>query len=368
MVADPFTRILLCSTPVLSAALLATLGYGLVAARQIESPDALHTAYLTEGRAALLRTFSNATAYVERRQELSRAARTWRDNWTPSRTAMLLEIAALAIERQWPNGKTLLLDSAGLMVERPGRPGSDEATDAFERTFHRVSIAALTAGGLLQDADDYIERVSSRVSAAPGRDDRIFDPHLALARALVADARTALVLTVAPNPSGLPSLSDPPADIRRALEVADRAYQAASRLPEVAVEARIRRAFVVHRLGLHAQALTLLDETASADLSADPDLAYWVGLVRGRVLEHLGRDDEAREPYERATALRPQAQTALIVLASWFERHGQPAQAEGWAARARGLPPNAADPWWAYWLGDVRRMPGWLAELRSARP
>jgi tetratricopeptide (TPR) repeat protein len=333
-------------------------------ARQIDTPESLHSSYLADGRAALLRTFTNRMAFNERRQELLRAARSWREEWVPSRAAMLLETAVFTLQ-QWTAGTELLEETTVMVISRPGRPGADRASDDFERTFHRLAISTLTAAGYYDGAEKYVARLAGRLSAT-AREDRIHDPRLALIAALIADARTAPVVSMLPNPSGVPSLSDPPADLRRALIRADAAYQAASG-DEVAAEARIRRAFVLHRLGQHQAALDLI-ESASPDAATDPDLAYWGALIRGRVLEHVGRADDAHEPYATAVALRPQAQTGLLALASWLARHGRAAEAETAAARARVLPATAVDPWWTYWNADVRFIPVWLEQLRQVRP
>jgi tetratricopeptide (TPR) repeat protein len=82
----------------------------------------------------------------------------------------------------------------------------------------------------------------------------------------------------------------------------------------------------------------------------------------------LGRPQEAIASFERAAALKPDAQTPAVALTSIFLKLDDREQALGWAERARTTTENRNDPWPQYWSGSARFLERWLADLREFRP
>ena len=112
--------------------------------------------------------------------------------------------------------------------------------------------------------------------------------------------------------------ADPEALAECADEVLAR-YDAAIQLGETAAEARVRKAWFLHRLGSDNEALDLLETPAAAG-SSDAFLDYLRQFFRGQVLESLGRRDDAVSTYRAALDLAPAAP---------IERHGRGADLAG---------------------------------------
>ncbi len=242
--------------------------------------------------------------------------------------------------------------------------------DAFEVKVHRTALAVLVGLRRLELAASYLTTIRSRIRAEASDNQRdIVDPRISLTAAVLMDLRTAPAnLPGAHVPGRIPSLlvGKDQAMARRLLDQAERAYAEAQRHPTVAAEAATRRALVLHRLGRHQAALEALDQADACP--ANPTVRYWTSLFRGRVLETLGRLDEARTAYEMAAAIWPGAQTPVVALAALLQRQGRVAEAIRAAEAARATPAGTINPWWQYWSGDLRFLDQWLGELRKVRP
>lgn len=116
------------------------------------------------------------------------------------------------------------------------------------------------------------------------------------------------------------------------------------------LEARLRFGWVLHQLGQHEKAVTELRLVAGTN--GDTLLLYYARLFLGSAEEALGNIEAARECYEGAVALYPEAQSARLALAQLMRQSGdRPA-----ALRAilqvlgrRGVGyPRASDPWLDY--------------------
>jgi tetratricopeptide (TPR) repeat protein len=138
-------------------------------------------------------------------------------------------------------------------------------------------------------------------------------------------------------------------------------YDDALRHPDVATEAAVRKAWLLHRLLRHDEALALLN--AAGDDPSDAAITYYRHLIRGRVLDTLGRLDDAVAAYRQALDLVPDAQSASIGLMTGLLRLGQHDEAEALADRVQAS--QDADPWPDYWAGDYRYYPGIIARLRE---
>jgi len=328
--------------------------------------DTLISRYIAVGRPAIQQAFPTEQAFRTSRGDIFQKTRDWRQQWTPTGSTFLLELSAWGLEQGWVDSVVVLRAAGDLVLRRSALVGTSAAQDTYEVTFHRAAVALLISSRLFDEAERYLDLVRLRVVAAPvPGEPRLIDPSLVLTRALLADARTAPgFVSTASRGTGLDGR--PNDALKDALERADMAYLAAARVPELAPEANVRRAFVQHRLGRHNDALALLSKMAGDN--PDTPVRYWRELFLGRTLEALSRPAEAALAYERAGALYPGAQTPGVALASLHQRQGEVDKAIRWAVEVRSAAAGRLDPWWQYWAGDLRRYPVWLAELRQARP
>lgn len=119
------------------------------------------------------------------------------------------------------------------------------------------------------------------------------------------------------------------------------------------VEARVRHGRVLDDLGRHEEAAAEL-RRAIADGASGPML-YFAELFLGRAEESLHHDAAAREAFERASALYPNAQSPRLALSQIARRAGNRAAAQRELQAIAKLPDDdrrREDPWWFYY--DVR--------------
>lgn len=119
------------------------------------------------------------------------------------------------------------------------------------------------------------------------------------------------------------------------------------------VEARLRHGRVLDDLGRHDEAAAEL-RRAIADGASGPML-YLAQLFLGRAEESLQHDAAAREAFERASALYPNAQSPRLALSQIARRAGNRTAAQRELQALARLPDDdrrREDPWWSYY--DVR--------------
>jgi tetratricopeptide (TPR) repeat protein len=292
----------------------------------------------------------------------------WRYDWSPARAAFALEFTLTALAGRWPDPQRFLTAARAIVVARPDPPGTRPADDAFELLFHRTAIGLLAALQAWRDVEAYFEAIRQRV-ATDGEPAaaRLVDGRLVLARAMAIESQTLPVLLAGVSRDTTRSWIVPTGnnEARRRLQRALALLDAAAAHPETREEAQVRRAFVLHRLGAHAEALAALDAIGPP---SDRAVAFWRLLIRGRVLVASNRPGDAVAAYEQAAALIPGAQTPAVALAALLTKLGDHEGSVRWAAVARSTPEDHVDPWPLYWRGPSRFLPAWLNELRSARP
>jgi Tfp pilus assembly protein PilF len=142
------------------------------------------------------------------------------------------------------------------------------------------------------------------------------------------------------------------------------AYEKAARLPAVEGEARVRLAWLLHRIGRSDDAIAQLAAAAAAP-NLDPATRYLRPLVLGHVL--LARDQaaEAADAYRAALEVMPSAQSARVGLMNARLMQGDRGTAEGLAESVQAERNTEIDPWWTYWLGQARLYPVVMARLRE---
>lgn len=261
---------------------------------------------------------------------------------TPNREAVLvLELADGALFSHTDATRAAavkLLDDYRKLVRRPFEP------DRFEHDWYAAEIDLVEGVARPDVAGPFVEHALGRFPD---------DPRFLLARALVADQTQPI--------GSLDGLS--PAGVKAVQDVLDR-YDAAMAHPAVADEARLRKAWLLHRLDRNAEALSLLDRID--ENAFDVSLRYLRDLFRGEVLDGLRRQDAALEAYRAALSLVPHAQSARVALMNAFFRRGDRQDAQ---VLAEGIQTAAGtaqdDPWWWYWDGDYRLFAGAIARLRE---
>jgi tetratricopeptide (TPR) repeat protein len=318
------------------------------------------------GEPVLAERFPNEASLMELRSQLFAAARAWRQHGNPAGAAFLLDLALWSLGREWPDGFLLLRTAEETVTGR--QPPT--TVDSFELLFHRAALVGLIGTHNLVQAEDYFTRLDARLAAsgagkAPGIP--LADPHLLLLRALLDEAWTAPSLgSLASASATLSAGFVAPEDqaMRARLVEALASFERASQAAEVGAEAAVRRAFILHRLDRQPEALAALDALDAS--GAERAVQYWRQLFRGRVLEALGRTDDAQAAYMAASRIESGAQTPAVALASLLQRRGDTEEARRWAAQALAARSNVVDPWWQYWFGDLRWLDIWMSDLRAA--
>ena len=182
------------------------------------------------------------------------------------------------------------------------------------------------------------------------------EPRFLLAKAIAADQRSAAggaLRWTSVNPT-----------MTANVEAAKALYELVLARPEVATEARIRLAFLLHRLGKNDEALVRLDEAAARPIE-DGMLRYLHALFRGKALGELNRLDESLAAFRAALAIVPTAQSARVSIMNTLYRQGDRAGAEALAEQIQTEPVGPMDPWWIYWQGQYRLHALVMARLRE---
>lgn len=116
------------------------------------------------------------------------------------------------------------------------------------------------------------------------------------------------------------------------------------------LEARVRHGRVLDDLGRHEEASEEL-RRAIADGAGD-QLLYLAQLFLGRAEEARGHDTDARAAFERASALYPNAQSPRLALSQIAWRAGDRPAAQRELRAIAALPDDERrreDPWWLYY-------------------
>lgn len=133
--------------------------------------------------------------------------------------------------------------------------------------------------------------------------------------------------------------------------------------PDLAAEARVRSAWMLHRAGHDADALRRLDDVRDAD--ADVVVRYLHHLFRGHVLIGLGRAADAVVDYRAAVDFVPGGDAARVGLMNGLLAAGDRAGALALSNQIQTTVPAVVDPWHFYWEGNYRHFPAAIAALRA---
>ena len=276
-------------------------------------------------------------------REYRAAGNPWPDN--PNReSAFVLELADAAFQSprlEDRDAARKLLAAHRPLVRGPFGP------EAYEKYWLWAAIVVLEGANQGDLARAFIDDGLARFPN---------EPRFLLARAFVADQRRALDTLAGPKGDLSPAAS---AHLNDVVAL----YDAAAAPAETGAEARLRKSWLLQRAGRRAEALAILD--GLGDLSQDTLLSYLRQLLRGRVLDGLGRNEEAVAAYRAALALAPEAQSARVGLMAALQRQGDHEGARVWAEAIQNSVTDTIDPWWRYWQGDYRLFPTVITRLRE---
>lgn len=109
-----------------------------------------------------------------------------------------------------------------------------------------------------------------------------------------------------------------------------------------------------------------LARVAYAESIASEDfLIYMARFFRGRIYDRLDQRSEAEAAYRSALEMYPRAQSARLGLATLLHLRGDDTAARQLSESALHAP-EGEDPWHVYHLGDYRRLPLYIDQMRAA--
>jgi len=134
---------------------------------------------------------------------------------------------------------------------------------------------------------------------------------------------------------------------RGELNTAEGLFSRAVKLNPAVMQARLHLGHVLAEQGEHKKALAELTQALAA--IKNPDLLYYGHLFFGRSAAALGQTPAARDAFEQAARLKPNAQSPLLALSHLAYAQGDTGEAAAMLARVAELPAlDGDDPWWVY--------------------
>jgi tetratricopeptide (TPR) repeat protein len=226
---------------------------------------------------------------------------------------------------------------------------------AFEAAWHAVALAVLDADFALGiDRDDHLGHIRGRLDEGMRT--------LAVARSpergawyFLLDVKSALQ-----NDLDDSRVRRGRVNVREALEYFDRAR----RSQNVGTEAALRHGALLAEWSPGPSALDELLAVASE--AAEPRLEYLALVHAGRLLQVLGRSEEARATLERAVAAYQMNRAAHLSLASLHFAANRRNEADRHVRQALEFDDWAADPWFDYFDGAWPELDVRLAAMREA--
>ncbi len=344
---------------------------------QRQTLDDVLAAYVGGDFEVIQRTFVKSIDIQERlRLDKPRELDRWLGQWNRAKALLLLEFARISATRA-PQYVPVLVGAGRryLATARDTGLASARTTD-FVRAWHRAAI------GLLQGSTDPArveEHVVDLARGGGGPDGRVLLAHAVAQErrcwvgrpsleqpALRIDALLAAAGAQIPDDPAGPYRSDREVTLAKhsvCLQQAISRFETAAGIDEAATEARVRGGWTLLQDGRPGEAMEWLDAVRPHD---DRPLEYWHGLVRGRVLEALGRSGDAVNAYRAILALYPRAQSASLGLTISLMHLDRTTEADEIARSVREGRVVVPDPWRTYYFGDQRFAGQWIDSLRTA--
>jgi tetratricopeptide (TPR) repeat protein len=342
--------------------------------------DAVLATYLSGDTDVIRRTFARSGDFQDRlRLTQPRELDRWLGSWDRGKALFVLEVARAA-SLVAPRYSAVLI-GAGRRYFGTAPAGDLAAGEAaaFAELWHRTAVGLLQAYSDPWRVEEHVADLVGRAGAQSGP----LDGRLVLARGVAKERACwgqrpsldqpashveALVkaagVTVSDDLDG-PAKSGRETRVNAHLTCLRDAlaqFEAAAVIDDSRAEARMRGGWTLFQLGRLPEALVWLDIVEPGD---DRDMAYWLGLLRGRVLDGLARFQAAASAYEDALAICPGAQSAGVGLALALVRLDRVAEADEVARALRAAGATAPDPWSTYLDGDQRFVDRWLTQLRT---
>jgi tetratricopeptide (TPR) repeat protein len=315
--------------------------------------DLLLDAYAAGDTQILERTVTTNERFEKIRKELrDDAADRWLKEWRPITAVFFLDLATVAVNRNFLYWLDVLKEGRNFVVRRPTLIGANPQEDAFEIAWHKTSVALLEGVKRPDFVDEQgIAPLARRIVAVaptdPAAAPRLVDPWIELARGFVEEQWTLLQK----------------GQLRQRGQAAIAHYQAAAEHESTRAEALVRLGWTLVRLGRPADALVELDKFSNS--TDDASLRYWNRLFRGRAFEVLDLSEDASREYRAALEIVPRAQTPTVALSVLELRRDQQERAFEYANDVRTAPARMTDPWWVYNEGDFRFFKQRMIELRA---
>ena len=288
--------------------------------------------------------------------------------WSRDKAAFLLEVV-VAITVAPPGRDSLSIGFRGpsalqmgstLMASRPTPVGANPEEDRFELLWFQTALGV--AQGIQQYwvQQDLLDQIAARFRPATIRD-LLGDTRIPLARGIAA----AGMCCNDRSPGEVIQIVGPSERRRITATQAVALFEEAAAVPALRVEALIRGAVLLHKIGRHADALAWFERVPPHQ---DRALGYVHYLTYGRILDGANRAADAAAAYTSALQYEPMSQLAAIGQAAALLRAGRGEEAAVAATEARTLASERLLSFdTAYRRADARYVREWLAEIRKLR-
>ena len=150
-------------------------------------------------------------------------------------------------------------------------------------------------------------------------------------------------------------------DLQNARDAARRTFTALQGDPDVGAEAAVRLGALALRQGAADDAIALFDRVESR--TRDPWVLYLARFFKGRAYDLRKQPAEAERAYRGALRAIPNAQSAVMALATLLSHDGRRREAS--TLTTAMLAAETVDPWRAFADADDRFWPELIARVRA---
>jgi tetratricopeptide (TPR) repeat protein len=229
------------------------------------------------------------------------------------------------------------------LLNPPGDVRASRDDEAFVGAWYHAVAAYLFARGMNGDANKHLQQAAHVLPD---------DPRVLFDRGTYAETFGLSIYQAVEDPR-IPSEDKTNAEV-------ERLYRRAADIDPAYAEARVRLARVLDRLGRHDEAAA--EVTKALDLHPSGVAGFYAHIVAGRIATARGQYDEALRQYQQASALFAGAQSALLGASHAALLLADVPQAVSPIAQLVAAT-REPDPWLDYHLGAGRDVNALLAVL-----